>query len=217
MRYSERAGNEETPFHGEYCLLRSGAGTSQRTTVSLVYETRLLDRFRQGDADALNILFEMYSDRVYAYAMHLLGVREDAEEVTSEAFVRAFQYSLTFRGEGSFRGWLFRIVRNLCIDTLRQPRLLSLEVVSEEDQSLCSSETASTDTALIVRDALRKISEEHRMLLLLCDVEEWDAQEVADMQQRTLAATKSMLYRARRALREQLKSALREEGKRNGV
>src|SRR5690242_16732879 len=56
-----------------------------------VFEQRLMERFRQGDAEAMSTLFEMHVDRVYAYARHLVGSREDAEEITSEAFIRALR------------------------------------------------------------------------------------------------------------------------------
>src|SRR5205085_7089053 len=89
-----------------------------------LFEARLVERFRQGDADALSTLFELHVDRVYAYARHILGSREDAEEVTSDAFHRAFRKAADFRGEAPFRGWVFGIARNLCRDRQRQPKLL---------------------------------------------------------------------------------------------
>src|SRR5207253_4360309 len=90
------------------------------------HELRLVERFRRGDPEALSALFDMYVDRVYGYARHILGSREDAEEVTSEAFLKAFRRAADFRGESPFHGWLFAIARNLCRDRLRQPRLIAV-------------------------------------------------------------------------------------------
>ena len=65
----------------------------------------------------------------------MLGSMEDAEDVASEAFLRAFERIKSFRGECPFRGWLYGIARNLCFDRLRQPRLLLLEPEEAERYS----------------------------------------------------------------------------------
>ncbi len=175
------------------------------------YEKRLVARLQAGEAEALGVLFDLHVDRVFAFARHLLGSREDAEEVVTEAFLRAFQRAADFRGECPFRGWLFGITRNLCIDRLRQPRLLLLEPDAFERHTDHGQAAAQMETSLVVRQALAQLSEEHRLVLTLCDVEEWDAHEVAAIMERSLPATKSLLYRARRALRTQLTALWDEE------
>jgi len=175
-----------------------------------LYESRLVERFRQGDAHALSALFERHVDRVYAYARHILGNREDAEEVVSETFLRAFRRAADYRGECPFQGWVFSIARNLCRDRLRQPRLLTVPV----DDSEGPTQEDSTERLALradVRSAMAELPEEYQDVLLLCDVEEWDAREVADLLDRSTAATKSLLYRARRALRARLTERWKEE------
>ena len=175
------------------------------------YERRLVARLQAGEAEALGILFDLHVDRVFAFARHLLDSREDAEEVVTEAFLRAFQRASAFRGECPFRGWLFGITRNLCMDRLRQPRLMLLEPEALERHTDGGSASAQMETRVLVRQALAQLSEEHRLVLTLCDVEEWDAHEVAAMLEKSLPATKSLLYRARRALRAQLTALWDEE------
>ena len=175
------------------------------------YEKRLIARLQGGESEALNALFEMHVERVFAYARHLLGSREDAEEVTSEAFMRAFERATSFRGECPFRGWLFGIARNLCLDRQRQPRLLLLEPESAERHSDEGREAEQAETSIEVRRALAEMDEEHRLVLTLCDVEEWDAREVAIVLEKSLSATKSLLYRARRALRARLTELWEED------
>jgi RNA polymerase sigma-70 factor (ECF subfamily) len=175
------------------------------------HEKRLIARFQAGEAEALSALFDLHVERVFAYARHLLGNREDAEEVTSEAFLRAFERAATFRGECPFRGWLFGITRNLCLDRLRQPRLLLLEPEEAERRTDCGRGAAQMETQALVRRALADLSEEYRLALTLCDVEEWDAREVAAALEKSLPATKSLLYRARRALRARLTELWDEE------
>ena len=179
-----------------------------------LHEKRLIARFQAGEPEALSSLYEMHVDRVYAYARHLLGNREDAEEVTSEAFLRAFERASSFRGESPFRGWLFGITRNLCMDRLRQPKLQLLDPEELERASDQGRGEHQMQTGILVRRALAELPEEHRMILMLCDVEQWDAKEAAEMLEKSLPAAKSMLYRARRALRVKLADIWREEEER---
>lgn len=176
------------------------------------YERRLVARLQSGEGEALSILFELYLDQVFAYARHLLGNREDAEEVSTEAFMRAFEKAGSFRGDAPFRSWLFSITRNLCLDRMRQPKLLLMEPEDLERADVRESASQQIDTSIIVRQALETLPEDQRMALLLCDVEEWNAGEAALMLDRSLAATKSLLYRARRAMRDTLMEMLKEEG-----
>ena len=174
-------------------------------------EMRLVARFQHGDPDALGALYALHADRVYAYARHLTGSREDAEEITGAAFLRAFERAASFRGDCPFRGWLFGITRNLCLDRLRQPKLILLEPEDAERLHDDGRASAQMETAVMVRQALHELPEEYRLVLLLCDVEEWEAREVAAGLQKSLAATKSLLYRARRALRTRLTELWGEE------
>ena len=176
-----------------------------RTDVTGYHELRLVERFRRGDPDALATLFDMHVDRVFGYALHILGSREDAEEVAGEAFLRAFRRAADFRGDSPFHGWLFGITRNLCRDHLRQPRLLTVPVeVADESAEENAAPSAQVELRSDIRAALADLPEDQREALVLCDVEQWDAPEAAEMLDRSVAATKSLLYRARRALRSRL-------------
>ncbi len=173
-----------------------------------LYEARLVERFRRGEAEALAALFDMYVDRVFAYALRILGSREDAEEVTTDAFLRAFRRAADFRGDAPFRAWVFSIARNVCRDRLRQPRLLTLP---EDENQPAARDPGVTAISADVRAAMAALPEDQREVLLLCDVEEWDAREAAELMERSMAATKSLLYRARRALRERLVEMWKED------
>ncbi|MBB6052855.1 sigma-70 family RNA polymerase sigma factor [Armatimonas rosea] len=176
-----------------------------------VFEARLVERFRQGDARAMETLFELYADRALGLAMRLTETREDAEEVAQEAFVRAFRSARQLTGGHTkrFGPWLFAIVRSIAADKRRQLRLptLSLETpagaalvsrVRTEDEALARAERKA------LLDALESLPEEHKLVLTLCDLEDIPHAEAAEVLGRSVAATKSLLYRARRALRDAL-------------
>lgn len=170
-------------------------------------DERLITRFRAGDMQAVETLFWRYADAVMAYATRLLGNRNDAEEVLSEVFIRAFEGCMGYRAEGTFKAWLFRIARNCCIDRMRQPRLLSLE----EGMELTGDDPGDIELRLAVQRVLHQLPEEYQTVLLLCDVEEFTAKEVAQMLNRTVPSVKGMLYRARAALRDALSEEWGEE------
>ncbi len=176
------------------------------------WETRLVVRFKAGDGRAMETLFDLYADRALGLAVRLTETREDAEEVTQEAFLKAFRLARSFRGEtaAGFGSWLFTVVRSLCADKRRQLRLptLSLDatdalnVADRYDLAADAEHRAEKVTLLRALDAL---PEEYRAVLTLCDLEYVPHADAALVLNRSVAATKSLLYRARRALRDALK------------
>jgi RNA polymerase sigma factor, sigma-70 family len=197
-------------FAFDFRLSRWHCLTSTSDNLPASFESRLIRRFQQGDSQALSTLFEAYADRVYAYAHHVLGDREDAEEVAGEAFLRAFRRAADYRGDCPFRAWLFTIARNLCRDRQRQPRLLTVPADEARDQAV-HVEDGRAALRADVRSALRELPEEYQDVLILCDVQQWNAREAAEILERSTAATKSLLYRARRALRDRLTETWRED------
>jgi RNA polymerase sigma-70 factor (ECF subfamily) len=186
------------------------------------FEERLVKRFRDGDPRALETLFDLYADRALGLAVRLTETREDAEEVAQEAFVRAFRQARQFRGEAaSFGPWLFAIVRNMASDKRRQLRLPTLSLSAAESEEIPDSrisdvpgqaERRAERNALL--KALDSLPEEWRMVLTLCDLEEVSHAQAAASLGRTVAATKSLLYRARRALRDGLLATWKESDER---
>ena len=148
---------------------------------------------------------------IYKVTRLYTNSREDAEEITSEAFIKVFEKIASFRGECPFRGWLFGITRNLCIDRLRQPRLLLIDPEEVPAYGDRGRQASSMETSMLVHSILDQMEEHHRMALLLCDIEQWDAREAAQMMGKSVVATKSLLYRARRALRARLTELWDEE------
>lgn len=174
------------------------------------FEARLIARFRQGDARALETLFDRYVDRALGLAVRLTETREDAEEVVQEAFLRALRHARQVRGdEGRFGPWLFAIVRSVAADRRRQLRLpvLSLSAIDAERVPGgvdAAEEAARRRERADLLAALDALPEEYRLVLTLCDLEEVPHAEAALALGRSTAATKSLLYRARRALRDRL-------------
>lgn len=169
------------------------------------FEARLVARFRDGDSRAMETLFDAYFDRAFRFASLLTDSREDAEEVVQEAFVKAFRKARQIhRDTERFGPWLYAVVRSTAADHRRQ---LRLPVMTPNETQLVDA--AGPEDVIVemeqrrrFRDALASLSEDHQSVLVICDLEEIDHADAARMLGKSLTATKSLLYRARRALRD---------------
>jgi RNA polymerase sigma-70 factor (ECF subfamily) len=166
-------------------------------------EKRWLTALAQGDPSALGGLYEMYGERIFRYTYRMLGNRTDAEDATAETFLRVLRRSAELRADGAFRTWLFRIARNLCIDKMRQHKLMELP----NDAHYSGAEERAT-LRVTVQQALSDLPIEYREPLVLCDLEDMAAREAAEVLKISVPALKSRLYRGRKALRDKLGGTL---------
>jgi RNA polymerase sigma-70 factor (ECF subfamily) len=167
---------------------------------------------QQGDENALRLLYDRYLDRVFRFALRLVGRSEEAEEIAADAFLQVFRHARDYRGDGEFSGWLFRIARNLCLDRLRRGRwlqVISLEELSESGWNL-SQDTPDREPILrlAVQEALQQLPPDYRSVLLMRDVDGLTNPETAQALGRSPAAAKSLHFRARQTLRDALAGVL---------
>lgn len=162
----------------------------------------------EGDARALETLFRRHLEATYAFARRFLATREDAEEAASETWLRAGRAlrAGTFRGESRFKTWLLGIARLVCLERLRQPRLptLSLSGLTETGRGDWVLFAPGPEPFSDLDEALDSLSDDHRLVLTLCDLQGLTSMEAAHILGRTPAAVKSLHGRARRALRDAL-------------
>ncbi len=159
----------------------------------------------EGEARALETLFRRHIEATYAFARRFLATREDAEEAASETWLRAGRALRAggFRGESRFKTWLLGITRLVCLERLRQPRLptLSLSGLTETDRGDWVLFAPERDPRSELDEALAALTDDHRLVLILCDWQGLTISEAAVILGRTPTATKSLHGRARRALR----------------
>jgi RNA polymerase sigma-70 factor, ECF subfamily len=174
-----------------------------------------VERVRQGDGAALEFLFRRYVDRVFGFAHAMLRNREEAEEVVTDAFLRVFRFAPELRGETSFETWLLRVARNLCLDRLRRPRLLTLPLESLGDASALLAGVDEADRMALralVEQAMDRLHPDHRVALLLRDVQQLSAREAAAVAGKSETAFRSCHQRARKELREALGALMDADG-----
>lgn len=181
----------------------------------------LITRTLDGESDAFGLLVRRYQDRLFGTMSHLTGCREEAEDVVQEAFVQAFVRLETFGGRSSFFTWLYRIAFNLSVSRNRRKRpRVSLDELSETS----GHDPAATDNppeaaldsderAAEVHRALATLSEEHRAVLVLREMEDCDYDTIADVLEIPVGTVRSRLSRARSVLRDRLRDVLQPDSR----
>ena len=159
-------------------------------------DSRTLDRARRGDLPAFEELVRAYQADVYRFAWHVTRDRGLAEDVTQDAFIRAFRFIGGYRGGTKFTSWLFSITRNCAMDALRRQRP-GVELDAERGPF---REPADQVARAELDAALRAVSPEHRESFLLVEVFGLSYQEAADVLGVRVGTIKSRMFRARQAL-----------------
>jgi RNA polymerase sigma-70 factor (ECF subfamily) len=179
-------------------------------------DAALIERCRAGDLAAFEPLVEKYRQRVYRLAYNVLRDPEEAWDVSQDAFIRAFQALSSFRGDSAFYTWLFRIVMNVARDRARQHaargRAFGTERVEEEDwDRVLAGQGAAPDTRAVqveererIGRALSTLSEQHRAIIMLSDLEGLSYREIAEVLSIPMGTVMSRLHNARRRLRDAL-------------
>jgi RNA polymerase sigma-70 factor (ECF subfamily) len=175
-------------------------------------EGQLIRSACQGDAAAYGTLVRKYQDRLVTSLIHLCGSLDDAEDVAQEAFVQAYVKLRTFAGGSSFYTWLYRIAVNAAISRRRrrreQPSIeskrdeLGLEPADDAEQA--DERLLREERAVQVQRAMGRLSDEHRTILVLREVDDCDYDEIAQILRLPVGTVRSRLHRARLQLKEQL-------------
>ena len=159
-------------------------------------DPRIVRRARDGDLLAFEELVREFQADAFRFAWHLTRNRQLAEDVTQEAFLRAFRFLGGFRGDRRFGSWLFSIVRNCSVDALRRQR----QIPVPWDESTPVRSVADPSTRAELAAALRAVSPDHRETFLLVEVFGLSYRETADVLGVAVGTVKSRMFRARQAL-----------------
>jgi RNA polymerase sigma-70 factor (ECF subfamily) len=203
------------PRHGE--LAREHAERSDAAKLPVMrpvateIEAALVERARARDSDAFEELVRRHADRLYAVVIRFVADTEEAQEVTQEAFLRAWRSIGNFEGRSQFFTWLYRIGINEA--KRRAARRPSVAVASLDDEPIPEapdwSEAPETrlgqaDLRRVLEDAIRELPLDYRAPIILRDVEGLSTREAAEVMELGEAAFKTRLHRARLAVRRAL-------------
>ncbi len=181
-------------------------------------DKRLIAECLQGNTAAFGALVRRYQERLYNSVYRLAENAEDAQDVVQEAFLSAYQSLDSFKGDSLFFTWLYRIAVNTAISLRRKKRVLvRMETGSNGEQSIDPLDSSAesqpghaleqAEQARRVREALGRLSPEHRTVLVMKDMEGQKYETMAEILQVPIGTIRSRLHRARLELRELLEKS----------
>jgi len=183
-----------------------------------VTDYRLILDCLAGQTASFGELVTRYEGRLYNAAYRLLDNGEDARDVVQDSFLHAYQSLHSFRGDSQFYTWIYRIVVNTAISLKRKQRgalrfhagLIGPDFIDPTDSSPTSQPSHALEAAeeeSRIQLALRRLSAEHRIVLVMKDMEGFKYEEMAQILSVPIGTIRSRLHRARLELREVLQSA----------
>jgi RNA polymerase sigma-70 factor, ECF subfamily len=176
-------------------------------------DVALARRARAGDVDAFGALIERHMRRTYVHALGIVGSREDALDLSQEAFARAYRARNTLDPDRPFYAWLYQILRRLCFNFLRDAKTRARLDAERADWLVDLSRGAGADPATEVQraevrrrvtTAIEQLPAREREVLVLKEFEELKYREIAELLGVPLGTVMSRLYSARQRLADAL-------------
>ncbi len=174
-----------------------------------------IERILKGDVNAYTSLVEKYQHMVYTLAMRMLKSKEKAEEVSQDAFVKAYTNLDSFQGKAKFSTWLYKIVYFGCLDELKKTKRSFNPEDIEKVPNIELDNTKSglerledADRSQLIKDAIAKLNEDEQVILTLFYFEEQSLKELSQILDMTPNNVKVKLFRARKKMAELLKNVI---------
>ena len=211
------------PAAGKGKKLPSADASPEPAAPNPAAEAELIRRARRGDLAAYDDLVRRYQERIYATLYHMTSNHEDANDLAQEAFIKAYHALKSFKGGSSFYTWVYRIAVNKTINFLKQRKnrvslsLNDLDFNVEHDPdlvALISDKTPRREVNLTelqekLNEAMQKLSEPHRLVVTLHDVQGLSHEEIAKIMDCNIGTVRSRLFYARQQLQAYLSDYLR--------
>lgn len=204
-------------------ILSSPASSCNDTALDLSDDVALVRRVQNDDATAFDILVNKYRSRLFSVIYNMTSNKEDAFDLTQDVFIKAYRGIKNFNQKSSFFSWIYRIAINASLSHIKRTRLrrfFSLENMDESGDyqftfdGMTDSNDANRSTFLKelqenLNIALQKLSNKHRAVVVLCEIEGLSSSEVASILKCSEGTVRSRLHYAKEQLKLHLHDYLR--------
>ena len=166
----------------------------------------LVDRAKDGDADAFGLLYDRFQPEILRYLAHRIGDPDTAEDLAQQVFLKAWQAIPRYEARGvPFKAWLYRMAHNQMVDHFRTRRpTTDLEGIDLPEDAEAESMVLAAEMTVALEQALGKLSEDHRQVLVLRFLMEKSAREIGEIMGRKEVTVRGLQMRALQALRREI-------------
>jgi RNA polymerase sigma factor (sigma-70 family) len=184
-------------------------------------DRQLIDMALQGDEKAFETLLNKYRNLVFSIMIKMVRNHQEAEDLTQEAFMKAFNSLSSFNDEFAFSTWLMKIASNNCIDYLRKRKLRTysihepiqykdekIEIDIPDHEPTPEKHLLQNERAEMIQTAIDELPERYRYVILLRHKEEKSYEEISEILNLPLGTVKAQIFRAREILNKKLKSIM---------
>ena len=195
---------------------------AERRQESRDEDSALIRRALNGDQSAFRRLRQKYHDAIFSLIARMVRRREEVEDLTQEAFIKAFGSLASFNDEYAFSTWLYKIATNNCIDHIRRKKLQTFSIDKPLESSDSDYHFEVPDTTYIpdreiiesqrrrmLEDAINSLPPKYRQVIILRHTEEKEYQEIAKILHLPLGTVKAHIFRAREMLYKYLRDKMR--------
>lgn len=173
-----------------------------------MFQQYWIDRAKENDRKAQLRLYNTYCEGMFGVAMRFLKNAEDAEDVTQEAFVKAFRKLHQYKGEVSFGAWLKKIVIHKCIDFLKMKKDREtplhdsyMQIAEDEDDWTIADDSVTVED---IKKAIERLPDKYRYVAMLYLIEGYDHEEISEILHITETTSRTRLMRGKHKLRAHL-------------
>ncbi len=167
-------------------------------------DEQLVTNYLKGDEKALEVLIKRYLKPIYSFTFRFVGNPQEAEDITQEAFVKAWRKLKKFNsGRGNFKTWIFTIAKNTCLDWQKKKRAVPFSVLDNEDKGFSFTEVIKDsaslpnellekqDVTITLNKAIKSLSPRYRMVLFLRYNEHFTFREIGEVLEESINTVKS--------------------------
>ncbi len=184
-------------------------------------DAALVKKAKEGDGKAYDELILLYKDAVHGVIYRMVRNKQEAEDLTQEAFIKAYNSINSFNEEYAFSTWLFKIATNNCIDYFRKRKLKTQsmdQTIRYKDDEIrqeypdtertADKELLASEKTSLIKNAIDDLPEKYKTAIILRHTEEKSYEEIAEILDLPLGTIKARIFRAREMLKKSLKDVL---------